>query len=90
MKAATSQPAGAAGLAAEFPGWRIWASRPSGLLWATRTGPVHHHDADRAPQWAMCIGDARTLDDLRDQLREQRRLDDEQRDRDTARAALTT
>lgn len=84
-----SQPDDIARLARQFPGWRIWTSRPSGLLWATRTGPVHYHDADRAPGWAMCVGDARTLDDLRDQLFEQRRLDDEQRERDTVRAALT-
>ena len=65
-------------LAAEFPGWHIWRSRPIGLWWATRIGDVRcnsPHQCNGAG-WAMTIGDVRTLTELRAQLIEQCQLDD--------------
>lgn len=60
---------------AEYPGWRVWVSRPRGLLWATRTGNVHYNDQPRLPGWVITVGpadDARALHVL---LTEQARLD---------------
>jgi hypothetical protein len=57
--AATAAPSTASTLAAlaeEFPGWRVWTSRPRGLLWATRLGNVHYTDD---PGWSITIGPAR-------------------------------
>jgi hypothetical protein len=85
MSTATDERAEASGhaevsrdeLAAEFPGWHIWRSRPIGLWWATRIGGIHYDSPHQfRTEWAMTIGDVRTLTELRAQLIEQRELDD--------------
>jgi hypothetical protein len=63
-------------LAAEFPGWRIWRSRPSGMWWATRRGNVQYHDELRRPGWGITIGGVITLPELGVLLATQRELDD--------------
>jgi hypothetical protein len=63
-------------LAAAFPCWRIWRSRPHGLWWATRRGTVQYHDLPRRPGWGITIGGVRTLAELGCQLTVQRELDD--------------
>ena len=61
-------------LSAEFPGWRIWRSRPRGLWWATRRG-VQYHDQPRRPGWGITIGGVATLAELGSALAAQRELD---------------
>jgi hypothetical protein len=77
--AATAAPTAASpptALEKDFPGWRVWASRPRGLLWATRLGNVHYNDAPRRPAgWSITIGPAQTPGELRALLAEQRALD---------------
>jgi hypothetical protein len=63
-------------LAAQFPGWRIWQSRPNGLWWATRRGNVQYHHEPRRPGWGITIGGVGTLGELAAQLATQRHLDD--------------
>jgi hypothetical protein len=63
-------------LAAEFPEWRIWRSRPRGLWWATRRGNIQYHHALRQPGWGITIGGVATLAELAVQLTTQRQLDD--------------
>jgi len=62
-------------LAAEFPCWRIWRSRPSGLWWATRRGNISYHHQPRLPGWGLTVGGVTTLAELRVQLTDQRELD---------------
>lgn len=62
-------------LSAEFPGWRVWRSRPRGLWWATRRGNVQYHDEPRCPSWSITIGGVATLAELAAQLTAQRELD---------------
>jgi hypothetical protein len=62
-------------LCAEFPGWRIWRSRPRGLWWATRRGNVQYHDEPRCPGWGITVGGVATLDELGAQLAAQCELD---------------
>jgi hypothetical protein len=62
-------------LAAEFPCWRIWQSRPSGLWWATRRGNIQYHHQARLPGWGLTVGGVKTLAELRVQLTDQRELD---------------
>lgn len=75
--AATDAPAAASPQAAgqDFPGWHVWASRPRGLLWATRLGNVHYDDQPRPPGWSLTAGPAQTPGELRALLGEQRALD---------------
>ena len=77
--AATAAPSAASPLAAleeQFPGWRVWRSRPRGLLWATRRGNVHYNDDPRRPAgWSITIGAVQTPGELRALLTEQRALD---------------
>jgi hypothetical protein len=61
-------------LSAEFPGWRIWRSRPRGLWWATRGG-VQYHDQPRRPGWGITVGGVATLAELGAALAAQRELD---------------
>lgn len=68
--------AGLADLAARFPCWRIWQSRPHGLWWATRRGRVRYHDLPRRPGWGITIGGVPTLAELDKQLAAQDELDD--------------
>lgn len=63
-------------LAATFPCWRIWQSRPHGLWWATRRGAVRYHDLPRRPGWGITIGGVPTLTELGCQLSVQCELDD--------------
>ena len=63
-------------LAAAFPCWRIWQSRPHGLWWATRRGQIHYHDLPRRPGWGITVGGVPTLAELRVQLTMQRELDE--------------
>jgi len=62
-------------LAAEFPCWRIWRSRPRGMWWATRRGNVQYHDEPRRPGWGITVGGVATLPELACLLAAQRDLD---------------
>jgi hypothetical protein len=72
----TGGDAGLDELAAGFPCWRIWRSRPRGLWWATRRGKIQYNDHRRRPGWGITIGGVPTLNELRAQLAVQCELDD--------------
>jgi len=62
-------------LAVEYPCWRIWQSRPSGLWWATRRGNIQYHHQPRHPGWGITVGGVVTLAELAILLIAQREID---------------